>query len=114
MARPTFDDHFLLREEFNRIPSLTVEIAEETLPGTAEGKERHRRSHPQIDANVPDFGLIPELARVGATAGEETRLIAVRARIDQLDGRVKIVDMASAWSHPPSQGRRCACTRSDI
>src|SRR6266566_4749220 len=79
---PSFDDDFLLREEFDGIAPLTVQIPKETLAGAAEGKKRHRCRHRDVDADISHLSFVPELSGAGAAAGEQARLIAVRARVD--------------------------------
>ena len=45
----------------------------------------HWGSDTEVDTDVPDLGLVPELARGGAVTGEQTGHVAVRALVDELD-----------------------------
>src|SRR6188474_2685719 len=91
--RPTLDDDLLLREELHGISALAVQITEEAVAGAAERKERHGRGNGDVDADVADLRLVPELARIGAARREEARLIAVRSGVYHRDRFFHGVDM---------------------
>src|SRR3972149_498891 len=71
LLRPALDHDLLLGEELDRIPALSMQVAEETLIPSATGEERHRGRNPDVDPNITGVSLITELARRGAAAGEE-------------------------------------------
>src|SRR5579859_2034718 len=83
LAGPALDDDFGLGVEFHPMPSLRVQVAEKAVVPAAEGEERHGGCHPDVDAHVPRVGLVAELARSRATAGEDTGHVAVAAAIHQ-------------------------------
>jgi hypothetical protein len=56
-----------------------VQIAEEAFLPAGEREVGHRRGHADVDADVADLGFVAELARRGAAAREQARLVAVGA-----------------------------------
>ena len=98
--RPPLDDDLLLREELHGISALAVQISEEAVARSAERKERHRGGDGDVDADVADFRLVPELSRVCSARREETRLIAVRAAVDERDGFVDRPDVVCESTGP--------------
>src|SRR5262245_7287133 len=86
--RPALDNDFGLREELDGMSTLAVQVAEETFPGAAERKERHRRGDADVDADVANLRFVAKLAGAGAVAGKEAGHVAVGARIRKGDGLV--------------------------
>src|SRR5215510_10648017 len=87
---PALDHDLLLSEELDRIPALSVEIAEEALTRTAEREPSHRRGDSDVDAHIADFGFVAKFSRAGAARRKEARLIAVGAGVDKRDRLVDI------------------------
>src|SRR5437868_6683296 len=65
--------------------ALGVEVAEEAVLPAAEREERHRGGDADVDADIAGAGLVPELPRGGATAGEEAGHVAVGPVVDESD-----------------------------
>jgi glucosamine--fructose-6-phosphate aminotransferase (isomerizing) len=80
-----------LREEFDGVHSLTMQVAKERFFPPTEREERHRCSDTNINANISSLHLIPELAirdlQLAATA-METYLTDWQTRLDELDSHL--------------------------
>src|SRR5215472_10250813 len=60
---PALDYHFLICVELDGVAALAVEIAEEAILPSAEGKVGHGRGDADIDADVAGRGFVAETAR---------------------------------------------------
>src|SRR6266508_3052661 len=96
LLRPALDHHLRLSVELDPVATLGVQIAEEALLPAREGKECHRRSYADVDADVARPRFIPELARRRAAAGEQTGHVAVAAAVHQRDRGVDVLDVHQA------------------
>ena len=84
---------FLLREEVYSIPTLTVEVSEETIFPTTEGKERHRCGDTDVNTDIADLCLISEFSGRRTTTRKEACHIAVTSTIDERNCIVNRLNM---------------------
>src|SRR5258708_16467086 len=82
---PALDHNLLFRVELDGVTPLGVHIAKEAVLPAREWEESHRRSHANVDANVPGSCFITELACCGPTACEQTGHVAIGSGVHQLD-----------------------------
>src|SRR5260370_6649050 len=89
LARPppgaALEHNLLFRVELDGVTPLGVHIAKEAVLPAREWEESHRRSHANVDANVPGSCFITELACRGPTACEQTGHVAVGGGVYQVD-----------------------------
>src|SRR6476660_9214340 len=82
---PTFDDHFFVGIKLDGVASLGVHVAEEAAFPSGEGKVGHGGGYADVDADVSGRGFVAESACGGSARGEERRLVAIRAALEESD-----------------------------
>src|SRR5437899_10303071 len=79
---PALDNNLLVGIKLDRVASLAMEIATETVLPSAERKVRHRRAHADINPDVACRRLIAKAARRRSAPWERRGLSAVRAALE--------------------------------
>ena len=79
LPRPPLNHDLRFREEFHRVAALAVQYPEKALFPSAEREVGHRRSHADIDPDIPRRRVVAEFPRRGPARREQRRLVAVRA-----------------------------------
>src|ERR1700722_9430711 len=90
---PAFDDYFLVGIELDGVTALTVEIAEEAVLPSAEGEIGHGCGDSDVDPNITGGSFVAETPRSRATRGEQRRLVAVGAALEEREGFVHVIGM---------------------
>src|SRR6202166_4661095 len=93
---PAFDYDFFVGIELDGVAALAVEVAEEAVFPSAEGEVGHGRGDSDVDADVAGGGFVAEAARGRSTRGEERRLIAVGAALEEGEGVVHVARVDKA------------------
>src|SRR5580704_6938026 len=96
LLRPAFDDNFLVGIKLNRVPALSVKIAEEAVFPSAEREIGHGRGDSDVDANIACGRFIAKTSRCCSARGEERSLIAIGAAFEKGQRLVHIVRMDQA------------------
>src|SRR5688572_16569054 len=85
VRRPSFDDHFLIREKINCVAALRMEVAKEAVFPAGEGEVGHGGGNAQINTDVPGPDFMAELPGCTAAGGEEAGHVAIGRAVDHLD-----------------------------
>src|SRR5579863_1826474 len=97
---PALDYYFLVGVELDSVTALAVEIAEETVLPSAEREIGHGRGYADVDANVSGGRFVTEAARGRATRGEQRRLVAVGASLEEGESFVHAAGVDQAENRP--------------
>src|SRR5437899_2773175 len=103
---PALDNNLLVGIKLDRVASLAMEIAKETVLPSAERKVRHRRGHADIDPDLACRRLIAKAARRRSARCEQRRLIAVSAALEEGERFVHVIRVHQA-QHRPEDFRIC-------
>src|SRR5208282_3429984 len=96
LLRPALDDNFFLGVELDRIPSLSMHDAEETVFPSAEREVCHGRRHANVNSNIARRSFIAEAARRRPARGKQRCLVAKRTAGHQLHCLVHVTGMNQA------------------
>jgi len=88
---PAFDYDFLVGVELDGVPALAMEIAEETVLPSAEGKVGHGRRDSDVDTDVAGGSFVAEAARRRSARRKKRCLIAVDALLEKGESFVHAV-----------------------
>src|ERR1700730_14818275 len=78
LPRPALHHDLRFREKFHGVASLSVQNTEEAFLPSTKREIRHRRSHADIDSDVPGRGFVAKLPRSRSARREQGRLVSVR------------------------------------
>src|SRR5215475_2421480 len=89
---PAVQDYFVVSVKVKALVSLNVQIAEERLVPSREGKDGHRRGNADVDADHAAIDVARERARRAAVASEYDRAVAVSRLVGARDRLAQIID----------------------
>ena len=97
---PTFNHDFLIRIEFDRIATLAMEIAEETVLPSTERKICHWGRHADIDSDVSSRRLVAEAARRRSARSKQRGLITVGTAFQESERVVQVLSVNKTQDGP--------------
>src|SRR5882724_8119227 len=80
---PAFHYDFLDGVELNSVPTLTVQVAEETVLPAAEREVSHGCSHTDIDPDISGRGFVAETASCRSARSKQRCLVSIRATLEE-------------------------------